>query len=663
MASNSTPIVLSLRPPAYSRPEETDLDHLIARMSSQYKGFRHVSEAELEAQVAGQVEPDLDEQDEQEEQVEEDGDDEKGSAEYVRAQKVKMITELSEAINEATLLLDSISLLQSNFNARSAEQTLSPFLKTNVPAGSLSFEQWADVPADPDQTRDNELVSKGWRLQKLASSADTLLGAAKRLEDNVRKETRYWEQALSMQKSEDWPVYAYPRQLHLMSMRVVSKEAGQAFKERGTGTLRMDEENDLYLAFPRRPLPKNLRVRISKHSKVVGTWITRSNSISASELVTEALRARDTLMYEELLFELWIEARELRGLGVVKKDNTLVLPVATQLEQKEDGLQILIDLVDDSEDIAEMQDQASDGMTSLAQGCAIALRMLLSQLHHHRYLKRSRPQPAMSEKRKDEQPPAIIKPLLKALYHQHSVKQVDTLIQETSELLAQADINVKALSDGDSQDSVAMVSFKSRDSQLDEAQKPNLATFALQLPSCLDDAAVSESDLSDGNKLSMRIMTQISVASFGPSYSLEIPARIAEIFMSRPEGVTGLISKVEYSTAQEMTKAFCQCLSLDITRFYICPLLGETEWEGLGWKPVVVKSGAGKAASKYQTSEGHGSKLQIELCTVSSRTTEVSLQLKASYHDAGKGTTEVETWTRGNGNEKSLKEVVEKWVR
>ena len=119
---------------------------------------------------------------------------------------------------ESAHALDFISLLESRYAPRQAEITLSSFLKQNLPLGSLGTESM-QAPHKSDAEKQNEqMVSLGWRMQSLNSTADSLLRSAERLKAEVEKEARYWGHLLII-KEEGWPLCRLPREKHTLGVR------------------------------------------------------------------------------------------------------------------------------------------------------------------------------------------------------------------------------------------------------------------------------------------------------------------------------------------------------------------------------------------------------------------------------------------------------------
>jgi len=101
---------------------------------------------------------------------------------------------------------------------KKAEISMSPALKAAVTPGTLGYDIWPTTEPSAAQKTDQNVVSKGWRMKSLNSAADSLLQAATRLEKEVKKETKYWEQVLSVSEK-GWPVCRLTRESHTLGVQ------------------------------------------------------------------------------------------------------------------------------------------------------------------------------------------------------------------------------------------------------------------------------------------------------------------------------------------------------------------------------------------------------------------------------------------------------------
>ena len=122
------------------------------------------------------------------------------------------------AHTESTLALEFVSLLLSKHTPVQAQLTLSPYLKQNMPMGSLGAAVMQAPQVTDEDKHDDEVVSLGWKMQSLGNTADSLLKSATRLKQEIEYETRYWEQVLAI-KEEGWSLCRLPREKHTLAVR------------------------------------------------------------------------------------------------------------------------------------------------------------------------------------------------------------------------------------------------------------------------------------------------------------------------------------------------------------------------------------------------------------------------------------------------------------
>jgi mediator of RNA polymerase II transcription subunit 17 len=119
---------------------------------------------------------------------------------------------------ETQFALDFISLLLSKHAPRQAETSISPYLKQNVPMGSLNVDVVRAPQKSQSALRDSQNVARGWKMESFNASANRLLKAASRLESEVAAETKYWDQVLSI-KDRGWKVCRLPRERQVLGVQ------------------------------------------------------------------------------------------------------------------------------------------------------------------------------------------------------------------------------------------------------------------------------------------------------------------------------------------------------------------------------------------------------------------------------------------------------------
>lgn len=116
------------------------------------------------------------------------------------------------------MALDCLSLFLSQRAPGVAATSLSPFIKQELPLGSLGGEVVRVPEKAESQMQQDALIAMGWRMESLNNTADSLLNSASRLEREVKKETVYWDEILKIKES-GWSVSRMPREKHTLAIR------------------------------------------------------------------------------------------------------------------------------------------------------------------------------------------------------------------------------------------------------------------------------------------------------------------------------------------------------------------------------------------------------------------------------------------------------------
>jgi mediator of RNA polymerase II transcription subunit 17 len=138
---------------------------------------------------------------------------------YIATSRRFLLTDNSWAKFAANNAVDLLSLiLSADPNKRSISSFSYNFrtqgLDQGIPFGSfgVSRENHEQHVRKPDELQSlqeyeqrQELVSKGARMEALDTATDEILKAAKKLEREVRRETKYWQEIVSI-ADKGWPI-------------------------------------------------------------------------------------------------------------------------------------------------------------------------------------------------------------------------------------------------------------------------------------------------------------------------------------------------------------------------------------------------------------------------------------------------------------------------
>jgi mediator of RNA polymerase II transcription subunit 17 len=341
--------------------------------------------------------------------------------------------------------LDFVSLLLSKDQPVQASSTISPFLRDAVPVGTLGMDKVQASRLTEAERLDNKRIAKGWKIQNLNKAVDSILASATRLEKEMEKETRYWEQVLAISGA-GWSLCRLPNERHTLGVRfgfaegilscsdsaylVLTMTAAPAFKSRSLAAVRRNTDGTIYLDQGISDSePRALRVRIRSTSINIGSSTLPLPPPDDAPIESLILQARNTVFSSELWQELNREARTLGSFGVRTKDDTLICPLTPSKT-------IIIDLVPLG-DSAPRLPRPDD---KIAEGICLALHLLLSCAHRQNHRRRTQPPPPISNQNRLLPPYNLLRPLITRLNHQSAVSSVHSLLKPLCAVLASTKI-------------------------------------------------------------------------------------------------------------------------------------------------------------------------------------------------------------------------------
>ncbi|TKA23327.1 hypothetical protein B0A50_07535 [Salinomyces thailandicus] len=449
MAAAATSATLSLKPWARHRAEEPQLKDVLARVSLERGHFRDITEAALQEEVAGEGGLELSESDSErggDEDEDEAKDGEGAGAAHGKPQtredlykaKYEMLQHVADAEQDVLFALDFVSLLMTKDKdgAALALTSISPALRQELPTGTLGLDIWQRMPEDRARQAQDEMIATNVRMEGLQKSADGLLAAANRLQDNVRRETLYWDEVLAIAEK-GWNVCRIPGQQHRLGVTFAFSESAPEFSRRGIAALNMSADGNISLDRGVGAKPKAVRVLLKQKGEVLGS--SRMPSLADDDEKTLEARirhARDSLFDEELYQELVREGREHVSLGInLTGDGISFTP--PQLDGSE-GIEVLLELVSLNE--MDAQSSFSGPQNSAAQAIALAARLLLMQAHRERLKKRSQVPKPMSDKREERRILPLLRPIMSYVLHRSAVDTANAYLDRVAQLLSKAQV-------------------------------------------------------------------------------------------------------------------------------------------------------------------------------------------------------------------------------
>lgn len=409
--------------------DKESLKYLISRINQQKGSFRNVTEQSLEEEIQAQEAGKTDTDDQDTIETVEKVEDVKTKQEEVTKARKDVIKQMGQACNESAQALDFVSLLLSKHAPAAAQTTLSSFLQQTVPLGSLGGEVVQAPQVSEAEKHNQDLVSIGWRMQSLNGAADSLLKSAARLEEEMGRETTYWDQILAV-KEKGWSLSRLPREKHTLGVRYGFAEAYADFRDRGLAALRRDPDGNVSLDRGLRSSgDQTLRVRILQQGKPIASSAIGGRGTTEDDSVTkEILEARNSIFDEELHHEIHREARDLVNQSVRCIGGRVLLPY-------ENDKQIEVDLV--SLEDEDLETRAGDNSTT-ADAIALSLRIFLSHAHRQNLRRRSQLPPPLREIKPRRPTYALLRPVLAHLQHQSQVASLRHFLEKLHKILSAA---------------------------------------------------------------------------------------------------------------------------------------------------------------------------------------------------------------------------------
>jgi mediator of RNA polymerase II transcription subunit 17 len=327
------------------------------------------------------------------------------------------------------MALNLVSLLLAKDKTSPALNTCDPFLKDLDLAGTLGMLKIDVAQLPAVQQQDNKKIARGWKIQNLNKSVDSILASATRLEKEIEVETKYWQQVLAISEK-GWAVCKVPGDRHILAVTFGFSESATAFKNRGLAALHRDEDGNITLQGPMAREPRAIRVRIRSNNEETGSSPVPLAISDDAPIESHILQSRNTLYFEELWQEINREARSLGPFGVRSKEGTIICPLSPNKSLVLD----LITLVDDGMTLSLPDDL-------IAQGIHLALQLLLSYAHRHNLRQRTKTASVLSMKKRADRPYPLLRPILTRISYQNYIASIHNLLKPFCAVLQSAGLN------------------------------------------------------------------------------------------------------------------------------------------------------------------------------------------------------------------------------
>ncbi|KAF1921067.1 subunit 17 of mediator complex-domain-containing protein [Ampelomyces quisqualis] len=650
---------ITLRPWPAPKKEELGPQHLlqqVEQLANERGHLRNVTEKSLQDEITSGKdvsEGAKDESDEKKEKKEVYSKEER--LQDVFRMQQEMSNHMEWAKFAANNAVDLISLaLSSDPNKRSLASFSHTFrvegLTQGLPFGSfgISKENHDQHVRKPDELQSlqeyeqrQELVSKGARMEALDVATDEILKAAKKLEREVRRETKYWQEIVSI-SDKGWPIQRVRQNARNIpfAVRYGLPEASNHFKARGLAPLRMDKDGSIILDPTLALKPKTLRVRVREYGKITGTSSLAIESGMNSTAIEKTIQlARDSLFEEELYHEMRLEARHLLPYGVFYRDSVIHVE-ASGVDSRHRSKMLLIDCIPREDDSQSKQSHSNDW---LARNVAEGLRLLLAHEHSMRLHRRSQLPPPLTGQQQEHPSPSLLRTLLAVFRHLEGVDSLYDYLEKTSKTLESAGINVQL-------DTTRELSWANLAESLQSSSKKGVSATDQLLELFLKPfggratLTLTSSNVRQPEALSVSTRTVIGPPTFGREHRLILPSSVATEL--------GLFQQSKFTSVEETTSYLDSILSLHIAHRQL-----KTEF----FSRAVIKGSDARITIRTKDAKKEPTGEQDIMVRLQQGELEVTAISAANIQEEELDTEQSYTWTDRKG-EMPLVDKVKSWV-
>ncbi|EPY53673.1 mediator complex subunit Srb4 [Schizosaccharomyces cryophilus OY26] len=328
---DTTPLPVSLNPEVIESRNlapEIELPQIFQKIVQERGNFRDLDETELEKQLEEEEDSSKAFSGKQDPYYgftilpsQQEGNDVSQNSMNIHDYKKELVDYILIAQNECSLALDMTSLLLSKYK-QSSSDTISPFLKSTVPPGSLGLERCHP----PEAKESDSILAMCWKRKSLTSSKNLLFDAKERLSKVVDSEREYF-QILSNVRDSSWPLVLSNKGGNYDVSVQYSALGGISL---GLGLVRKDQEKQSYnfesgLVHQKASLRVDL---VSSTGKIIASskW-NWSWGIQEEEdqLLVKIQSAQRVLLEMDVWNALLQEAQICENQGVVFTGDTIVL--------------------------------------------------------------------------------------------------------------------------------------------------------------------------------------------------------------------------------------------------------------------------------------------------------------------------------------------------
>lgn len=259
-----------------------------------------------------------------------------------------------------------------------------------------------------------------------------------------------------------------------------------------------------------------MRVRVNEAGRTVGDSRVDASASIDTDLENRIRQASDSLFEDELFHEMTCEARDLLAYNVRIVNDAIHIPLPFNHPRMERHLAFSLD---SGLQLGQVRLTASANQyDSEASAFALATRILLTNVHRERFMRRLSPPPPLSDEKKDHSTSRILRPLMNYVLHRGAVETLDSFGADLSKMFISAGVEFSCKA----KQSIQLLT--SNETPMDNL----IASFAAPYSTYHRFSLGSTASGGSATSLAVHTVTNVSEPEFGTSFRVVLDSTSRE---------------------------------------------------------------------------------------------------------------------------------------
>lgn len=318
----------------------------------------------------------------------------------------------------------------------------------------------------------------------------------------------------------------------------------------------MDKDGDIILDPALTLKPKTLRVRVSENDKITGaSQATIRGALDELAIEKSIQLARASLFEEEMFYEMSIESRQLLSYGVELRDTVIHVTVPGEHSTHR---KLLIDCIAQDDNSLSIHGGSHDW---LAQDIAEGLRILLAHEHRMRLFRRTRLPPPMTQHKRQQPSPPLLRTLLAIFSHLNAVDSLYAYLRAVANTLKSAGLDVVL-------EATRELTWEKLTTTIQEAEAKDLTATDQLLATLIRpfegkaSLTLPSSSESSPESITIGTRTYIGPPHFGTEHKITLPPSLIQLLNLEHDPQRQL----KFSSTEEVKSYLDWIISLDISQ-------------------------------------------------------------------------------------------------